>query len=165
MASSVETANEFLRQKPLTQMQIQKLVFIANGFNLAINKARLVNETYQAWDHGPVEPRLRDHVSRYGSQPVSSLLSTKDTGISWMLGDKKEVAPYQGSFNNSERDIINHVLRIYGKLSAFRLSELTHLPDTPWFRAYSKGRNTEILDEDIIEHYTDLLRKGRVARG
>ena len=58
-AWSAEIANEFIRRaaaekRALTQMQLQKLVYIAHGWNLAINGEKLTHDDPQAWDYGPV---------------------------------------------------------------------------------------------------------------
>ncbi|WP_371398539.1 Panacea domain-containing protein [Algimonas porphyrae] len=164
MAQSVAIANEFLKRRPFSQMQLQKLAFIANGFNLAINGERLVDETYKAWDLGPVETYLRDHISRWGSQNIPRLISERDRGSQWLFEkDKPTGEPYRARLSVDENAVVEQVFRRYGRLSAFKLSELTHLPDTPWYRAYQKGRNTDISDVDIIEHYTDLLRSSKAT--
>lgn len=41
--------------KPVTQMQLQKMVYFAHGLHLANTKGEpLVKEEFQAWRYGPV---------------------------------------------------------------------------------------------------------------
>ncbi|WP_208932366.1 Panacea domain-containing protein [[Haemophilus] ducreyi] len=42
----------------ISNLKIQKLVYYAQGFSLAINNKPLFSEKIQAWTHGPVTPEL-----------------------------------------------------------------------------------------------------------
>lgn len=157
-------ANEFLKlQGPdggLTQMQLQKLVYIANGWNLAINGEPLVDEDAEAWDNGPVFRELWDHVTKYGSSRITQLISP-DTRRSF-FGKKPSSEPYTAKLTESERGVIEHVWRRYGKKGAFNLSNLTHQPGTPWYKAYfGIGRNAKLDQDDIRKHYTKLAQAAR----
>ena len=75
-AWSAEIANEFIRRaaaegRALTQMQLQKLVYIAHGWNLAINGDKLTSDDPQAWDYGPVYRDLWNALRSYGRAPVT----------------------------------------------------------------------------------------------
>ena len=66
-------ANAFLKKAKqseigVTQMKLQKLVYIAHGWTLALSAKPLVNQEPEAWDRGPVFPELRDHVKKLGQQ-------------------------------------------------------------------------------------------------
>lgn len=160
-------ANEFLKlqgQEPgLTQMQLQKLAFIANGWNLAINGEPLIAEDAQAWDNGPVYREMWDHLTRYGSSFIKKLISpaTKPS----FLNKTPDEKPYAAQLTASERAIIEHVWKKYGRNGAFRLSAMTHQPGTPWHKAYfGRGKNSTIDRDDIEQHYTDLAKAARARR-
>ena len=66
-------ANEFLRRagsNGLTQMQLQKLVYIAHGWTLAIRNEPLVNARLEAWERGPVYPELAKNIAHAGAEPI-----------------------------------------------------------------------------------------------
>ena len=69
---AVSIANEFLKmpgaKETLIQMQLQKLVYLANGWNLAINGMPLVSDNAEAWDYGPVYRALYDHTKFFGKK-------------------------------------------------------------------------------------------------
>jgi hypothetical protein len=85
MISSLAIANEFLERaqrerRPLTHMQLQKLVYLAHGWNLAVNGRPLIEDEIEAWDFGPVIRRLYDALSRYGANSVTRLIRWGDDG-------------------------------------------------------------------------------------
>lgn len=69
-----ETVANFLlvesreRGEVLTNLKLQKLLYYAQAWNLALRDAPLFNEDFQAWVHGPVLPsqyvRFKDHQWR-----------------------------------------------------------------------------------------------------
>jgi uncharacterized phage-associated protein len=162
--SSMAIANEFLKlqgsEQGLTQMQLQKLAYIANGWNLAINGEPLIAEDVQAWDNGPVYRDLWDHVTGYGSAFITKLISPANKPNFFGAVQSKE--PYSAQLTESERQIVEHVWRRYGRHGAFQLSKMTHQPGTPWYKAYfGRGKNTVIHPDDIKQHYTELARAAR----
>ena len=153
--SAVEIANEFLTRRATSawpqQMKIQKLAYIANGWNLAINNELLIDEAPQAWDNGPVYWSMWRHIKDYGYQGPSCELVGPFGG-----------PPITAHLSPSEKEIIDHVWNRYGHLSASQLSDMTHEPGTPWTRAYmERGRNAELNAEEIRQHYINLAMAGR----
>ena len=47
---------------------------------------------------------------------------------------------------------------MYGKYDGVYLSALTHQMETPWQKVYCRGCNSEINDDDILEHYGSKLK-------
>lgn len=148
--SPVAIANAFvdIAGHAMPQMKLQKLTYIAHGWNLAITGCPLVSATPQAWDNGPVFRQIWDRI--------------RDLG--WSGG---KIRDYDGStpqanLTPSEKAIIEHVWKKYGAKSATELSDMTHQPNTPWTRAYyGRGRNASIPNEDIQAHYLALANAGR----
>lgn len=162
MGSGVETmpsydpraiANEFIKLNggPMDQMRLQKLVYIANGWNLAINRAPLTDARIEAWDGGPVYRTIWNHIRDWGYSFKGHLLSKPMGG-----------EPYEADLLDSERSVLTHVWKRYGSYSGLELSRLTHQEGTPWSNAYfGSGRNTPLDQEDIRQHFVDLALAGR----
>lgn len=149
--SAAKVANEMLeiareRGDELTPLQLLKLVYVAHGWAFPLLGRPLVNEPAQAWQYGPVIPSLYRAISVFRSAPVTNLVPDYD--------------PQEMAWD--ARQHIRNVYETYGKYSGVQLSNLTHLPNTPWHEAwYQRGRNAVIPDDRIAQHYRDLLQ----ARG
>ena len=155
-------ANEFLEHAGvhgLTQLQIQKLVYIAHGWTLAIDDKPLMNEQPQAWDRGPVYPNLRARLVYTGSKPTSRKIHENDHDPITLFDEKvrgKEVKAY---FSDKESNIIKYVWERYQDYDGFKLSNLTHQKETAWHKTYYEvGRNHVISDDLTKKHYDKLAK-------
>ena len=123
--SAVAIANEFLTRRDSSawpqQMLIQKLSYIAHGWNLAINGSPLIGETPEAWDNGPVYRDLWDHIRFNGYRGENCEL------IDPVSGDV-----VRAELSREEVQVIDHVWQKYGHHRAQDLSRMTHEPGTPW---------------------------------
>jgi len=100
---------------PLSNLKLQKLVYYAQAWHLALFKKPLFSERLEAWVHGPVEPKLYRRFKAYGFGLVPP-------------PNKKPALPAR---------IENHlkeVFSVYGRYSAWDLERMTHA-ETPWVKA------------------------------
>lgn len=145
-------ANEFVKLNggPMNQMKLQKLVYIAHGWNLAINRAPLVDGRIEAWDGGPVMRAIWNHIRDFGFNTHPYLMGTPKGDV------------FTAVLSQSERAVIEHVWRRYGEYSGVELSNMTHEPGTPWSNAYfGRGRNSVLSNSDIQQHFIELGLAGR----
>ena len=144
--TSHAVANEFIRlaqeqDKQLTNMQLQKLVFIAQGYFLAIHNELLHYHNAHAWQWGPVIPKLYKSLQKYGSNIVTEMLDSEDQIIS----------------GSREAEIIKAVFENYGHYTGGQLSTLTHRPRTPWSETWER-KKFDVIDPQIIKkHYQNLI--------
>ena len=136
-------ANEFLKRAladgvSLTNMHVQKLVYIAHGWNLAVNNEPLIDEPFLAWDYGPVARSLFDAMRPYGAGRIPRLLRKGDDTPNIQSDDGDTVF---ANLTGREADAIDQIWREFKNFKAFQLSELTHKPGSPWSSAYRKGQN------------------------
>ena len=153
--SSLEIANEFLRLAkrdgvPLTQMQLQKLVYLAHGYFLAAHGEPLVEDNVEAWEYGTVFPKLRNATKIYGNVAISKSIKYGDELLFPRYSERQEAI---ADLTDNERATIDRVWAAYGKFAAFRLSAITHDPDGPWAAVYVKGRNRVIPDRRIQQYF------------
>lgn len=153
MSSSLAVANKFieLAQKEnnnsLTNMKLQKLVYIAHGFSLAgtelgaLDSALLDQEDIYAWQFGPVIRNLYEHLRAYGRGEVTIPIPSND-----QVTDQKHV------------HLIESIWRSYKHHDGFSLSNITHLPNTPWSQIWNQSPYSVIPLGVIKEHYLQLVR-------
>jgi uncharacterized phage-associated protein len=165
---AVGIANEFLKlpnaRETITQMQLQKLVYIAHGWNLAISGEPLTTELPEAWEYGPVYRNLYEHTKYFGSKPLGRFIAPEDSDLARFFGGhgKVDPTPYTATLTSQEQAIIAHVWSRYGALDAIRLSALTHQKGTPWFETFTKkGRNAPIANDLILSHYQMLAEHAK----
>jgi uncharacterized phage-associated protein len=156
-------ANEFLDlahhdDTPLTQMQLQKLVFFAHGWNLALTDEPLINERIVAEEYGPVVRSLWNALREFGSEPITKKARVPD----WESDLVRWVTPsIDDGPNSAENDyakaLVQRIWTQYGKLKAFELSELTHMKGTPWAVARDSSQDF-VGDSDIATYFKQQLQ-------
>src|ERR1700730_5601623 len=158
MHSPLAIANEFIKRalaagKKLTPMQLQKLLYLAHGWNLAVTGNPLIDDKFEAWEWGPVNRRLYEALRAFGAQPVDRLLHWgEDSPFS--SGEPAGVAIQE--MTDEEGAVIDRSWRAYGDYPAFALSALTHEQGTPWAKTYRKGRNRAVSNNEIQEYFIRL---------
>ena len=124
----------------ISNLKIQKLVYYAQGFSLAINNKPLFKEKNQAWTHGPVVPQLYNKYKDYGS----GALPTTNLDIDF---DK---------FSDENKELLDDVYDVYGQFSAWKLRNMTH-EEAPWKSSYQLGKSNEISNEKLREYFLTLV--------
>ena len=130
------------KNRPLTPMQIIKLVYICHGFMLGLYHRPLIIQPIEAWKYGPVIETLYESMKKYGGSHV-----TKEIRLGISFKRKLQLDEY-------EQDIVEQVFTKYSHLSGIELSTLTHQPGTPWYIVwYQRGQKRGVIPNDIIESY------------
>lgn len=170
--SSKAVANHLLdlaeqEGQPLTPMKLQKLVYFAHGWHLAVADAPLVHEQIEAWKWGPVIWSLYTAFKEFGNQPISgrarrfSVKEGPEFGIDQTTPSIDEEASDAETAKRTKA-ILKRVWDVYKGFSAIQLSKMTHESGSPWdkvFQAYSGDppRGTDIPENSIREHFTNSL--------
>ena len=155
MYSARAVANYFLKRGrregvELDPLKLQKLIFFAHGWHLAIRKQPLVNERAEAWPYGPVFPSVYHEFKRHGRDGIRRL------AIDWVDGEPW--VPVVPETATEARAILNRVWEVYGNLPGTRLVRMTHQKDGPWAQTWvNDARSGKIkgvdIPEDSIQQY------------
>ncbi|SCD22794.1 Panacea domain-containing protein [Brucella inopinata] len=137
-----------LKKWQLSNLALQKLVYISHMMHLGMYDKPLVDGPFQAWDLGPVEPILYAKVKAYGNKPIPDIF-----GVPVFA---------EGT---SQRKAIEETVRQVGDKSASELVEITHQPHGAWAKHYQRNiMGIRIPDRDIKGEYEERLRRAKAKR-
>lgn len=131
------------RDSAVTPMRLLKLVYISNGWMLALHDKPLFNESAEAWQYGPVVPSVYHAYKRFGGTAITDIPNTEPAG-----------------FSDDERQLLQQVWDAYRQFSAIQLSALTHQSNTPWeITRRLCGAGAPISNDLIKDHYRMLSQR------
>jgi uncharacterized phage-associated protein len=131
----------------ITNLKLQKLMYYAQAWHLAIFDKPLFEGDFEAWVHGPVHMETYQRFKGYRWDPITENI-------------EKPKLPKETV------DFLNEVLDVYGSFSAYQLELLTH-EEAPWRRArggipIDQESRAVISPEDMKEFYRERLHgKGK----
>lgn len=135
------------RDISLTIMQLVKLVHLSNGWWLSFSNGEpLTNSQAETWQYGPVHPQVYHSFKGNGMHPITQKAIDHESGI--------EIT---SAFTDKQIRLMEAVVKKYGKIHAFKLSDKMHEPGTPWFvTKEQRGMYKPISNELIKEHFDEL---------
>lgn len=126
-----------------TAMMLEKLTYYCLVWSLVWYNKPIFKEKFQAWVNGPVNDKL--FKKHKGMKIVSS-------------ENFSDIQTH--SFSASEKELINSVINVYGKMTPEEISKITHIED-PWKKARNglpanvSSRNV-INNDDILSYYKNV---------
>ena len=120
----------------LSNLELQKMLYIAHMFHLGIHETPLVSGDFEAWDLGPVHPILYHEVKRFGADPVTEV-------------------NFPGNIEEgTEQDLLSEAVDQLSKKTGGQLVEITHWEHGAWAKNYIPGVRGRIIPmRDIIDEY------------
>ncbi len=129
-----------------TNLELQKILYIAHMIHLGEHKKPLVKDYFQAWIFGPVHPVLYHKAKIFGAKPVRNIFRS--------IGDLDE--------NLSETNTLNRTYSVVSEFTGAKLVAITHCDYGAWAKNYKPDAMGIIIpNEDILEEYNK--RKERVS--
>lgn len=113
----------------ISLIHLQQLLYYCQGFHLAIHNTPLFEHEIRCWHEGPGIPRIYLEYDRYGNKEL----------------------PWDADFEcfpESEKEIIDEVLEVYGQFSAWKLFEFIQ-KEPPW----KSRRNNQIISHESLKDY------------
>ena len=107
----------------ISNLKMQKLLYYAQGFHLALYNESLFPEKIKAWQYGPVVEEIYNEYREYNSGAIP-----KPRRINTKVFDEEKIS------------FLKEIYQVYGQYSALRLMQLTH-SESPW--------NTTKIGEEI----------------
>ncbi len=85
--------------KPISNLQLQKILYFIQYSFIEQHRQQLFEEDFEAWQFGPVVPKIYHEFKRYGSMPI-----TKDYDISNLFQDDDDNRNFIDNIINNLRE-------------------------------------------------------------
>lgn len=138
MLSCDDTAKYFLAQVSedagdlISNLKLQKLLYYAQGFRLALYDELLFPEAIEAWTHGPVVPDLYRHYKKYGAGAIPC---PEDIDFS--------------IYDETTKSLLDEVYSVFGQFAAWKLRNMTQ-EEYPWKLA---AQNSGTITNQSLQEY------------
>ena len=150
-------ANFFIDReiKKITNLRLNKYVYFAYGFALAILDREIFHEPIQAWKFGPVIPSIYHEFKHFGFKSIDQKSYIYD------YHDEVDFIP---RVNKKEDPELWKLLKsVYKKISPFSSKDLiliTHARGSPWSQSWKEESfNQEIPKETIKDYYENIKKR------
>jgi uncharacterized phage-associated protein len=141
--TALDVAGYFLAQKDedagelISNLKIQKLLYYAQGYHLAIYNKPLFHDDIEAWTHGPVVPEVYHRFKSFGDGDIPRPES--------LNFDK---------FDAQTREFLDEIYNVMGQFSAWKLRNMTHR-EPPWRDTFESGE--KIISHKALRDYFKTL--------
>ena len=125
----------------LTHLRLQKLLYYAQGWSLAMRNRALFDEKIEAWAHGPVVPVVYREFKSNGDSPINPAL-----------------VPPAENLTPDEKAFLESLWSGYKKYSASSLREMTHQHST-WIDARAGLQPGDVCTKEISKPAMKALFK------
>lgn len=154
--------------KPLDPMKLQKLIYFAHGWYLALTGDPLINEHPEAWEYGPVIPSIYHQFKKYGRNAITEPAWCWDRPWKSNIEDMLQAKPIIPRLEGDEdvHQLLEKIWSVYGSQSAVALSNLSHVANGAWdqaFRAAGGKRSVDISDDLIRTEFDAKKKRGTAA--
>lgn len=141
MLSCHEVADYFLVSQDedsgdlISNLKLQKLLYYAQGYHLAVFGRPLFPERIEAWAHGPVVPDVYHRFKEHGSRPVP-------------MPEEMDLT----KFDKETREYLDEIINVFGQYSGWKLRNMTH-DEKPWI----DSKPGVIPQKVMTEYFKTLL--------
>jgi uncharacterized phage-associated protein len=125
----------------LTNLEMQKVLYVAQMLHLGRTGEPLFREHFEAWEYGPVVPRLYRYNKGHGRKPIPEVRAD-----SFAMGTPQSLA-------------IADALAMVGHMTPGQLIEYTHRQGGAWEQHFKAGESSEIIPNSaILEEFQKHMR-------
>ncbi len=143
----------------LTLMKLLKLLYISQGWCLAILNKPLFDEEIQAWKYGPVIPSIYQELKHHSLKPINSVIEE----FSFDEIGRVKINRFEARYSKEIRDLLDRIWETHRQVTGIQLSNWSHDPDGPWYGARKKHHgnlsfNNVCIPNEKIKAY--FIRQG-----
>ncbi len=141
----------------LDQLQLNKLLYITNGFVLRDRDDPAFHNDIEAWKYGPVIRAAWETYRDWGRSPIGRLEMCRTPLDDTDMVAKRRMELFE-IIEDDTASVVGGVLHEYGQCTGGDLVHMTHKEGTPWDHAYKPGRDNVISTKSITEFYRQLSK-------
>ena len=120
----------------MSNLRLQKALYIAHMYHLGTHNGKpLINEKFQAWMYGPVEPVLYHYCRFYGRRNLPNIFPIR----SGVAKDKPE------------HKTLEIITKMIDGISSAKLVGFTHSDKGAWKQIYREGERGDEIPNELIE--------------
>lgn len=136
IADYIVNLSNYTIEDDVTNLKLQKLLYYVQGHYSAITGELLFEDAIQAWQHGPVIPKVYNMYKIYGY----NVIVTPKQNASFSFID------------NTTKVLIHKITNYYKQFSASKLRQMTH-EERPWKETYKIGLPNLIISNELIRSF------------
>jgi uncharacterized phage-associated protein len=132
----------------ITLSKLQKLVYFAYGWHLALFGKPLISEVVTMMPWGPGFQSIYGFAGEFGCEPIPSCLSLPDGYPTLREYD-------------SRIPLLRRIWELYGQYCPYQLTRMVNVADGPWgktIRKYPNRTHVSTDDNDIENHFKSRMR-------
>ena len=135
-------ADAFLSIESMTHKKLQKLCYYAKAWHLALKDENIIDDDFEAWVNGAIQPLLFQKYRSYGFQKIPMVLFGENIPDEFI-------------------DFARIIFNSYGQFTGEQLEMLNHM-EAPWKKARKdlkpwESSNAVISEQDMKDYYRSLL--------
>jgi len=119
----------------ISNLKLQKLIYYAQGFHLAMHETPLFEEDILAWEHGPVVEDVYQEYKQYGAGAIPQPEEFDES-----------------VFSAIQIELLKEVYEVYGQFSAWKLRNMTH-SERPWIETPKNEVIPHALMKEFFKDY------------
>lgn len=128
----------------ITPMKLQKLMYFVCRDYIKLYGTSPISEQFEVWQYGPVLPSVYSEFKAFRSSPITEY--AKDANGNAFMVCESDSPDLTG--------VIDAVWRKYRSKTGIELSQITHKPESGWYRAFTEHR-TLITEGDMKDDYAE----------
>ena len=148
----------------ISPMNIQRLVYFAHGWHLALTAEPLIDEQIEATCYGLVISSLCRELKEYGNGPIMYSIGVDIHRKEDVSSFSFPMVPQEDTYTHA---LLNRIWKIYGKFTAIQSCNLANKEGSPWDETVKEygGRNNVPQGTDINRNKIEKFFKNKLTEG
>lgn len=131
----------------LSNLTMQKTLYIAEMLYLSRTGSPMFDENFEAWDYGPVVPKLYHKVKMFGAKPVQDIFTDP-------------ILPREEARSQALRD----AYATTKNMSGGKLVSITHWDGGAWAANYEPNKRGRVITKsEMMKEWNDRIERNRAA--